>query len=242
MKRGVLTAAALALAFVWGLGTATYEVFPYQLVRSVKNAIDGDDGTRDPNLYVGNRLTLPATSGDVLWGTRGDIVMVGDSITAYGRWDEMFPGRKIVNRGIGGDTIQGVKDRLPAVIAVRPRKAFLMVGVNDAFYRNPNSEILARYAAVLDDLKDAGVTVFVQSTLECGDNPVCTVETRDQIRALNRGLRHLADQRSMLFVDLNASMSGAGGLKPTYTWDGVHLNGEGYRVWRDILRPHIEPR
>lgn len=239
MARWSMGFVVLALGFAWGLAAAAYEVFPYQQVRAVKNLIDGDDGSRDPDAYLGSPHTFAATSGDLLWGTRADIVMVGDSITAGGRWDEMFPGRRVINRGIGGDTIQGVKDRLPAVLALKPRKVFLMVGINDAFFRNPNREIVARYAAVVDALRAGGAAVYVQSTLECHDNGVCSAETRDRVRALNLELRRLSAARGATFIDLNASMSDAGGLRRAYSWDGTHLNGEGYRAWRDVLRPHL---
>lgn len=240
IRRWLVSIAALTLAFLWGVGAATYQIFPYQQIRFLKNAIDGDDGSRDPDAYVGSPKSLEASSGDILWGSRASVVMVGDSITAGGRWDEMFPGRGVVNRGVGGDTVQGVGMRLPAILAVKPRKVFLMVGVNDALFRNPADKILAHYVEVIDALRAAGVDVYVQSTLECHDGAVCTAETRDRIRTLNRALRTAAASRDLTFIDLNATMSDAGGLKPAYSWDGLHLNGEGYRAWRDVLRPYVE--
>ena len=34
---------------------------------------------------------------------QGDVVFLGDSITEGGEWNEMFPERRVRNRGIGGD-------------------------------------------------------------------------------------------------------------------------------------------
>ena len=60
-----------------------------------------------------------------------DIVFLGDSITHEGSWEEYFLECQTVNRGINGDTVQGVIDRLPDVLALEPKKLFLMIGVND---------------------------------------------------------------------------------------------------------------
>ena len=43
---------------------------------------------------------------------RADIVFLGDSITHEGAWDEYFPDHIAVNRGIGGDTVEQVIERL----------------------------------------------------------------------------------------------------------------------------------
>jgi lysophospholipase L1-like esterase len=59
-----------------------------------------------------------------------------------------------------------------------------------------------------------------------------------KIRQLNRGLAGLASA-NVTFIDINAELSGANGLKPDLTYDGVHLNGEGYKVWRDRISKFV---
>ena len=43
------------------------------------------------------------------------IVMLGDSITDEGQWDELLNNSKVQNRGISGDTTDGVLDRLDSI-------------------------------------------------------------------------------------------------------------------------------
>jgi hypothetical protein len=53
------------------------------------------------------------------------IIMLGNSITAGGKWKEYFPTENIENFGIIGDDSYGVFNRLDAVIAKKPSKIFL---------------------------------------------------------------------------------------------------------------------
>jgi hypothetical protein len=74
-----------------------------------------------------------------LWATQvqrdqGAVVFLGDSITQ--QWghglNAVFPGVKIANRGISGDTTRGVLIRLKEdVLALNPRAVVLLIGTND---------------------------------------------------------------------------------------------------------------
>jgi len=55
------------------------------------------------------------------------VVMVGDSLTDGAEWGELFPGAGIANRGIDGDTTDGVLERMDAILALHPAKAFVMI-------------------------------------------------------------------------------------------------------------------
>ena len=63
--------------------------------------------------------------------TSKDIVFIGNSITNGAEWSELFPEKKVKNRGISGDTPEGVYDRLDPVVKGKPAKIFILIGVND---------------------------------------------------------------------------------------------------------------
>ena len=63
--------------------------------------------------------------------TSKDIVFIGNSITNGAEWNELFPQKRVKNRGISGDTSEGVFDRLDAVVKGKPAKIFILIGVND---------------------------------------------------------------------------------------------------------------
>ena len=65
---------------------------------------------------------------------RNAVVMLGDSITEGWRDDfsAWFPGVKVANRGISGDTSRGVLIRLQEdVLALHPQAVVVLIGTND---------------------------------------------------------------------------------------------------------------
>ena len=58
-------------------------------------------------------------------------MMLGDSITDEGLWDELLNNDKVQNRGISGDTTNGVLDRLNS-ISSNIQQVLIMIGVNDS--------------------------------------------------------------------------------------------------------------
>ena len=72
-----------------------------------------------------------------------DVVLLGDSITWSGKWESRFPGVRLVNRGIPGYKTTNVLNELDATIALRPKKAFLMIGINDLLGMAPVDQVLS---------------------------------------------------------------------------------------------------
>ena len=64
-----------------------------------------------PNAEFADADMLELARVQQQWGATGDIVMLGDSITAMGQWSEMFPAADILNRGLGGDTVADIAAR-----------------------------------------------------------------------------------------------------------------------------------
>jgi lysophospholipase L1-like esterase len=176
------------------------------------------------------------------FGQHADVVMIGDSLTDAAEWREMFPQLSIVNRGIDNDTTDGVLARLDDMVAARPRLAFVMIGVND--FSNTHASVdtvLTNYRAIVARLQRAGIQVIIQSTLPCNE----TLGRWKSCKAVNGKIRKLDEQLAKLasdgvaYADLAALLTDAHGLKKQFTYDGVHLNGEGYRVWRDAISHYM---
>jgi lysophospholipase L1-like esterase len=167
-----------------------------------------------------------------------DVVMVGDSITAGGRWSSRFPDVRIVNRGISGDTGLKILARMEDILATKPKTALVMFGINDIYNGVPVDRILQRYDKIISSLEAQKITVVVQSTLACSGH-VCG-EKLNQVHALNSGLLKIAKQRRLKYVDINKGLSDGNGLRRDFSRDGIHLNGEGYATWYAMLRPYIK--
>jgi lysophospholipase L1-like esterase len=169
------------------------------------------------------------------------VVMVGDSLTDGAEWRELFPGVSIANRGIDGDTAQGVLERLEGIVALHPAKAFVMIGINDFVAGKSVDAVFGSYGRIVAKLREGGAAVFVQSTLMCNAAKAAwtaCAAANEKVAQLNARLAALGAP-GVTFVDLNKTLAGTAGLKSALTFDGVHLNGEGYRLWRDAIAPYV---
>jgi len=209
---------AIAIIAVLGVAAERYELFPFKLVRAGYS-------------YFQPFKAFPG---------RADIVMLGDSITRLGRWerwDDIFAGRAIANRGISGDTIEEIRARVGAVIQMNPHKVFIMGGINNLIKGSSAEQVFPIYADAVRALRSAGSQVFVQSTLLTAAN--YTPVVNPEVRKLNdRLLKFCSVEQVCTFVDLNARLAPDGYL--TLTSDGLHLNPAGYAKWRDEIAPDME--
>ena len=60
----------------------------------------------------------------------GRVVLLGDSITEGGVWNELLPELPVLNRGVGGETSAQVLARLDLVLNA-PSAVVLLIGTND---------------------------------------------------------------------------------------------------------------
>jgi lysophospholipase L1-like esterase len=229
----------IALAcFIIGMGAGAsiykYKLFPVSAVRAARNVVLGDPLDR----FMANDVTNPRNSVFEAFHPHADIVMIGDSITNNGEWQEMFPGVSIANRGIASARSDHILRRLPTILESTPKEAFLMFGVNDLSILQSVDVTFANYKEIVAKLQAAGVAVVIQSTLECSRSH-CG-EVVDHIKELNARLRDFAASKNIRYIDINAGLtSESEGLLRQFTFDGIHLTGPGYVKWRAALTPYI---
>jgi lysophospholipase L1-like esterase len=218
------------LSYILGMATVKYELYPYQKIVALKHLLQGDESLVVPPSYFDqthykHRKSLFDESAYV----DVDIVFVGDSITEHAEWHELITDKRIANRGISGDRTTGVMNRLDSVIATSADKAFLMLGVNDLLAGDRVDAVLSRYYGIVEQLKDAGMEVIIQSTLYGGPR---YPELNEKIEMLNINLKRYAYQKDgVSYVDLNALLAPSRELKREFSEDEIHLNSSGYRKW-----------
>jgi lysophospholipase L1-like esterase len=164
--------------------------------------------------------------------TPGSVVFLGDSITEGGSWHELFPGVPVHNRGIGGDTTDGVLDRLHQVSSGAPAKVFLKIGTNDLSFGTSEDEIVASIGEIIDRLhaEAPGVEVHVQSVLPRA------ADYRERIESLNAELEPAVLEHGAHFVNLYPLfLAEDGSIRDEFANDELHLLGAGYEVWRDEI-------
>ncbi len=175
-----------------------------------------------------------------LQNTSGGVVMLGNSLNNNCWWSELLRKNEVVNRGISGDTVEGMLLRIDDVVQENPRKIYLMAGIND--FVNDTSLSAATlwetYQELISAIKTAlpSTELYVQSTLPV--NPLTPYyEGRNQkVEGLNLFLSSKADSMGYTYLDIASSLKEKNGdLASVYTLDGIHLRPNAYRIWKRII-------
>jgi peptidoglycan/LPS O-acetylase OafA/YrhL/lysophospholipase L1-like esterase len=167
--------------------------------------------------------------------TRARIVMFGDSITEWVNWNALLGNADIGNRGIAGDTTANALARVDTVLAAKPERVFIMLGINDIAIGAPVPDIIDRYRAIVRAIFAGGARVIVQSTLPKAQDD----EANGQVALLNQQLRAMCETEPCHYLDLTSAMAPLGRLPADMTIDGIHLNAAGYRAWATVLAPYL---
>ena len=176
--------------------------------------------------------------------TKSDIVMLGNSLTERGLWGEYFRGIRVMNRGIGGDCISGMINRLPSILQGKPKAVFIMGGINDLLFSKISYEkLLKQYERLLDIIASESphTKIYIQSLLPVNEsyNEKMFGGQNERIIRYNALLREMAGRRGLTFIDIWSDMQQNGELPAERTVDGIHLSGAGYIVWIKAIRRYI---
>lgn len=188
------------------------------------------------------------TSGFAVLPTQSNaIVFLGDSLIQACEWAELTGLANIQNRGIAGDTVERVMERVDSITQSHPSHIVLMVGINDLRHENCNiDQVLASYEQLLNKIThDSPQTeILIHSVL-----PINPVMFKNRFRKESNHINHhvaqfnqklngiITDHRFKL-IDLRPLMAEDDGhLSPSYTVDGLHLSGAAYTAWAQHLLP-----
>lgn len=181
---------------------------------------------------------------------KDSIVFLGDSLTEFYRLEEFFRGYNIYNRGIAGDTTDGVLDRLQTnVIKMKPSKVFLQIGTNDLDEKKMEKEnIITNIELILTTLRDnlPNTKLYLISlypvnlkALLC--SPMLVGKRRNStIKEINEELKEFAKDNDIPFIDIYPHLLDEdGNLKKEYTVEGLHISLDGYKVITNILKQYV---
>ncbi|MCC6292187.1 MAG: hypothetical protein IT164_06030 [Bryobacterales bacterium] len=178
------------------------------------------------------------------------VVFLGDSITDGWRFNEYFPERDFINRGISGQITGQMLGRMKAdVIDRQPAVMVLLGGTNDIARGVPVETIQNNIAMICDLAALHKIKVILASILPVSDyhkadNPSYERSTErppQVIRQLNQWMMAQAKQRSLVYLDYHTAMADeAGMLKKDLADDGLHPNGAGYRIMAPLVLAAID--
>jgi lysophospholipase L1-like esterase len=179
---------------------------------------------------------------EMMSDTKDEIIMLGNSLTDQAEWNEILNNPHVKNRGIGGDDTDGVLERLNGIVAVEPAKVFILIGTNDLAYGKGVDQVIENYRRILDTLamQTPETRVYVQSILPTED-AIHTTRPNGDIMKINARLREICRERGVAYIDLfTAFATEDHKLNPEYSIDGLHLNGKGYMLWKDLIEKYVK--
>jgi lysophospholipase L1-like esterase len=226
-KSSFLLLLVAIISFSYGVITIKYQFFPYYQLKSL--FVTTVDTPLHPH-YLRKKSFFDVN------GHQADIVMVGDSITEGAEWHELFPNLSIVNRGIGWDTTEGLLHRMESIYSTAAKKAFIMIGTNDLAQNRSVDDIFADYVQVLEQLISHNITPYIQSTILAGGRHI---DRNKSIMLLNLRLKSWSEANGLIFIDLNQYLAADGSLNMSFSHDGIHLNGQGYAVWKTAIHKYL---
>jgi lysophospholipase L1-like esterase len=162
---------------------------------------------------------------------QADVVMLGNSLTYNANWNELLGRKNIANRGISSDITQGYLHRLNYVYRLNPKICFIEGGVNDVYANFSAAVIFSNYTKIIDTLRAHHIIPIIQSTLFVANKREQSVSKNEEIIKLNKLLIEYARNQSIEYLDINSLVCTNGFLINEYTYDGLHLNAEGYSLW-----------
>jgi len=175
--------------------------------------------------------------------SHSDIVFLGDSITEECEWAELLENTRIKNRGISGDTTMGILHRLEDIVIAQPAKIFLMVGINNLIHcQQSSAKIMTDYKKIVTEICDRSpqTEIFIQSVLPINRAKSGLNLSDREIAQLNSCLQELATKYSLTYIDLYSHLSDEQHqLNECYTLDGVHLNGQAYSIWKQVIEKYV---
>ncbi len=174
-----------------------------------------------------------------------DIVMLGNSLTHGCEWHELFNMPNVLNRGINGDVVQGIYERIDPIVNGHPKKIFLLTGVNDVSHDLTADSIATALGGLIDYIREKTpqTHLYVESLLPINNSfgRYKAIFGKEQVvRDVNALLEPMAAEKGFTWINIYPYFADENqNLRADLTNDGLHLLAPGYLIWRSILLPYI---
>lgn len=122
---------------------------------------------------------------------------------------------------------------------VKCRKVILAIGTNDADYRTMNDQFVKNTKQIISTVKQMGAEQIVlipafYSTV-AASHDVTMAGTIERVDEINTLIRQIAATEKVMISEVGMSLYEGKALKENLTIDGVHLNTDGRKIYRDAL-------
>lgn len=179
-------------------------------------------------------------------------VLLGDSITDFFNWYELFydfskaSGQAVYNRGISGDTTNRLLERLDEnVLNINPKNIILLIGTNDIGRGLPLSMSVENVSRIIEMAKQKcpDVNFILQAVypINRGMRDKFEKRSNEKIELMNKEFIKLSEKYGCVWLDITDKLKDeTGNLKKEYTYDGLHLNVNAYKIVAENVIPLLK--
>ena len=184
-----------------------------------------------------------------------DAAFVGDSRTdGFLIYSGIGTGKNLTSNGLSifkleekkALTIDGQKYTLLEALALKQYgKVYLSLGVNELGYYDDQGFYDA-YCKAIDDIRacQPNAVIYIQGLIPLNEDVIAqsggpSYLTNEHLLVYNDLMRKAAEEKQVVFLDLNPEFTGADGKLPAdASKDGVHLRKAYCEKWLDYLKTH----
>jgi len=180
-----------------------------------------------------DRKSMPARNG---------IVFVGSSsIAGWRTLTKDFPSHRVINRGFGGSQLSDsvhFADRI--VTKYRPRMVVLFAGTNDLAAGKTPETVATDFQAFVGKVR-AKLPKARIAFISVSPTPSRWANNANVIRANALIREQIYGGENLAYIDVYSAMIGPdGGPRPElFESDLLHLNAQGYTLWKKIVEPYL---
>lgn len=183
---------------------------------------------------------------------KNQTVLLGDSITDFFNWYELFydfsknSGQAVYNRGISGDTTDRLLERLyENVLNIEPKNIVLLIGTNDIGRGLPLSMSVENVSKIIEESKKVcpDINFILQAVYPINRGMRDKFEKRSnkKIDLMNKEFIKLSEKYNCIWVDITDKLKDeTENLKKEYTFDGLHLNVNAYKIVAENVIPLLK--
>jgi lysophospholipase L1-like esterase len=179
----------------------------------------------------------------------GGIVFVGDSLTQRYPLNEFYPGFHLYNRGIDGDTTEGLLKRLAlSVFDLKPQIVVLQIGTNDLQVAGLSQEItIANIQKIVSTIQTTQPLIRIilvslypvnLSTDKLVNKLIVGPRNNENIIAINQAIEKI---QGVTYVDAYPHLLDENKeLNMQFSKEGLHLSLAGYATITPLIRIAID--
>lgn len=174
------------------------------------------------------------------------ILFIGSS--SIRKWNDLertFADYVVLNRGIGGAVVNDITYYLNDIVfPYHPRQIVIYVGENDLPDEQSTADsVLNRTKRLIEGIRAKLPEI---SILYISIKPSPSREKYQPKAIAANGLirEYLKEDKNITFIDIFSLMlTPEGKLRPElFTGDMLHMNGQGYKIWRAAVEPYLLKR